>query len=45
MEQYFETFTETQEPGVGQALLLAIEYLRIALAAVPDAGVVVFSIG
>jgi len=45
MEQYFEAFTETREPGIGQMLLLAVEYLRMALAAVPDGGVVVFNIG
>jgi hypothetical protein len=45
LEQYFEAFTETSESGIGEALLLAIEYLRVVLAAVPDTGVVLFNIG
>ena len=45
MEQYFEAFTETKEPGIGEALLQGVEYLRAVLAAVPDGGVVVFNIG
>ena len=45
LQQYHETFTETNEPGVGAAMQLAIEYLRTVLAAVPDAGFILFNIG
>ena len=45
LEEYFEAFTETHEPGVGEALLQGIAYLRVLLAAVTKERLVVFNVG